>query len=48
MHEKETLKLLQEHLLDQWTKAPVNDRQRLVLEWMKLKEEMEAAESRHG
>lgn len=48
MNEKETLKLLQEHLLDQWTKAPVNDRQRLVLEWMKLKEEMEDAERSQG
>lgn len=48
MHEKETLKLLREHLLDQWTKAPANDRQRLVLEWMRLKEEMEDVESRQG
>ncbi|HEY8347627.1 MAG TPA: hypothetical protein VIL07_10195 [Symbiobacteriaceae bacterium] len=44
MEEKDTLKLLQEHLLDRWVKASVRDRQRLVLEWMRLKEEMEAAE----
>lgn len=44
MEERDTIKLLQEHLLDRWAKASVRDRQRLVLEWMRLKEEMEAAE----
>lgn len=43
MHERETIKLLQEHLLDRWSKTPAGDRQRLVLEWMRLKEEMEDA-----
>lgn len=44
MKANETIKILQEHLVDQWNKSNPGDRQRLVLEWIKLKEEAETTD----